>query len=203
VSAHLAYVRADTQPRSQGPLADVVRLRHVLERHAARTDPGWALQAVADQLAYDAALIRLARKRGIATGPGDFDIPERHGLSQTIDKCRKFDQDPGSVYWLDRSRDGFGNPHVELVISPLTIDKLMVQAVYEPYGTVLMTSATLAVKGEFGFWSNRVGLPLVDPERRLSGVFPSPFDYANRVLTGCPVDFPSPDQPSYQDRLES
>ena len=42
-----------------------------------RTDPGWALQAVADQLAYDAALIRLARKRGIPIGAGDFDIPER------------------------------------------------------------------------------------------------------------------------------
>jgi ATP-dependent DNA helicase DinG len=125
------------------------------------------------------------------------------GLSQTIDRCRKFDQDPGSVYWLDRLRDGFGNAHVELVISPLTIDKLMVQAVYEPYGTVLMTSATLAVRGEFGFWSSRVGLNLVDPERRLSGIFPSPFDYGTRVLTGCPVDFPSPDQEAYQSRLES
>lgn len=124
-------------------------------------------------------------------------------LSKTIDRCRQFDKDPESVYWLDRQRDGFGNAHVELLISPLTIDKLMVQAVYEPYATVLMTSATLAVKGEFGFWASRVGLPLVDAERRLSGVFPSPFDYANRVLTGCPVDFPSPDQESYQARLEA
>ena len=125
------------------------------------------------------------------------------GISQTIDRCRKFDQDPGSVYWLDRMRDGFGNIHVELIISPLTIDKLMNQAVYDPYATVLMTSATLAVKGEFGFWSSRVGLPLVPAERRLTGIFPSPFDYANRVLTGCPVDFPSPDQESYQSRLEA
>jgi ATP-dependent DNA helicase DinG len=124
------------------------------------------------------------------------------GLSQTIDRCRRFDQDPGSVYWLDRARDGFGNAHVELVISPLTIDKLMNQAVFEPYGTVLMTSATLSVRGEFGFWASRVGLTLVPEERRLSGVFPSPFDYANRVLTACPVDFPSPDQDTYQGRLE-
>ncbi len=68
----------DTQPRSQGPLADVLRLRHALERHAGRTDPGWALQAVADQLAYDAALVRLSRRRGIAADPCDFDHPE-HG----------------------------------------------------------------------------------------------------------------------------
>jgi len=78
LEAVLAYeADPDTQPRSQGPLADVVRLRHTLERHAARTDPGWALQAVADQLAYDAALIRLARKRGIPIGPADFDNPDR------------------------------------------------------------------------------------------------------------------------------
>ena len=67
----------EVRPRSQGPLADVLRLRHAMERHATRTDPGWALQAVADQLAYDAALIRLARRRGIATDLGDFELPER------------------------------------------------------------------------------------------------------------------------------
>jgi len=75
-----------TQPRSQGPLADVIRLRHTMERHATRTDPGWALQAVADQLAYDAALVRLARKRGIAAGTDAFDIPQRGrtGLEEAL-----------------------------------------------------------------------------------------------------------------------
>jgi hypothetical protein len=75
-----------TQPRSQGPLADVIRLRHTMDRHATRTDPGWALQAVADQLAYDAALVRLARKRGIPAGTDAFDIPQRGraGLEEAL-----------------------------------------------------------------------------------------------------------------------
>ena len=68
----------DARSRSQGPLADVLRLRHVMDRNATRTDPGWALQAVADQLAYDAALIRLARRRGIQADPSSFEAPE-HG----------------------------------------------------------------------------------------------------------------------------
>lgn len=123
--------------------------------------------------------------------------------SKTLDRCRKYSEDEANVYWLDRGRDGFGQAHVEIVISPLTIDKLMLDAVFEPYGTVLMTSATLSVAGEFAFWAGRVGIPLVPDERRLSGVFPSPFDYANRVLTGCPVDFPTPDQDSYQPALEA
>jgi hypothetical protein len=67
----------EVRPRSQGPLADVLRLGHAMERHANRTDPGWALQAVADQVAYDAALIRLARRRGIAADPSTFEVPER------------------------------------------------------------------------------------------------------------------------------
>ncbi len=73
----------ESRPRSQGPLADVLRLRHVMDRRSRQTegDPGWAMQAVADQLAYDAALIRLARRRGIPADPAQFEIPE-HGRAE-------------------------------------------------------------------------------------------------------------------------
>ncbi len=66
-----------TGPRSQGPLAEVLHLRQAMEHRADRVDPGWALQAVADQLAYDAALVRLARRRGIAVDIHSFAVPER------------------------------------------------------------------------------------------------------------------------------
>lgn len=68
---------ASVPPRSSGPLAELIRLRHVLEKHAERTDPGWALQAAADQLAYDAALVRLARKRGVPFELDSFAVPEQ------------------------------------------------------------------------------------------------------------------------------
>jgi hypothetical protein len=87
LEAVLAYEEdPEARPRSQGPLADVLRLRHAMDRRAARSDPGWALQAVADQLAYDAALIRLARRRGIAADPGSFEAPEqgRAGLEEAL-----------------------------------------------------------------------------------------------------------------------
>jgi hypothetical protein len=66
---------ASPHTRSAGPLAEVVRRSHVLERHTDHADPDWALQGVADQLAYDAALVRLARKRGVPTDLGSFDVP--------------------------------------------------------------------------------------------------------------------------------
>jgi len=66
-----------TPTRSSGPLAELLRLRHVMDKHADRADAGWALQAVADQLAYDAALVRMARKRGVPIDLCAFDVPER------------------------------------------------------------------------------------------------------------------------------
>jgi hypothetical protein len=75
-----------TEPRSQGPMSDVIRLGRAMERHATRADPGWALQAVADQLSYDAALIRLSRRRGIEAEVGAFDFPTqaRAALEQAL-----------------------------------------------------------------------------------------------------------------------
>jgi hypothetical protein len=72
---------ASVATRSSGPLAELVRLRHAMDKHAERSDPGWALQAVTDQLAYDAALVQLARRRGVPVDLGCFDVPDR-GRSQ-------------------------------------------------------------------------------------------------------------------------
>ncbi|MEI8092874.1 MAG: helicase C-terminal domain-containing protein [Spirochaetales bacterium] len=125
------------------------------------------------------------------------------GLSQIIDRVTKYASDTGNVYWLERVRDPAGTAQVDLTISPLAIDQLMVKAVFDPYPTVMFTSATLTVKGDFQFWASRVGVDLVDRDRKLTGIFPSPFDYAHRVLLACPTDFPMPDQSDYQPRLES
>ncbi len=125
------------------------------------------------------------------------------GLSQLVDRCKSFSRDQQNVYWLERVRDNLGSAQVDLTISPLSISPLMVKAVFDPYESVMFTSATLTVKGDFQFWFSRVGLDLVDRDRKISGVFPSPFDYASRVLLACPSDFPMPEHPEYQARLEA
>jgi hypothetical protein len=80
-----AVLSDDTEPlppvhgttHSAGSLAELVQLRHAMEKHAGHNSQGWALQAVADQLAYDAALVRLGRKRGVPVDLEVFDVPER------------------------------------------------------------------------------------------------------------------------------
>ncbi len=58
-------------------LAEVLRRRRQMRAsQPAPAGSGWAAGAVADQVAYDAALIRLARMLGIGCDVGRFATPE-------------------------------------------------------------------------------------------------------------------------------
>ena len=69
--------RPDDGLRTRGSLAELLHYRRKLAEDAARTGPDWALQALADQLAYDVALIRLARRAGVRCSVRGFDRPEQ------------------------------------------------------------------------------------------------------------------------------
>lgn len=64
-------------PRSHSSTGELNRLRRVMDKRGSRNDPGWALQSVADLLAYDAALVRLARRRWIVVKIESLDIPDQ------------------------------------------------------------------------------------------------------------------------------
>jgi hypothetical protein len=69
--------RPDEGMVARGALAELLHYRRMLEEDAARTGPDWALQALADQLGYDVALIRLARRAGVRCSVRGFDQPEQ------------------------------------------------------------------------------------------------------------------------------
>ena len=69
--------RPDDGLPTRGSLAELLHYRRKLAEDAARTGPDWALQALADQLAYDVALIRLARRAGVSCSVRGFDRPEQ------------------------------------------------------------------------------------------------------------------------------
>jgi ATP-dependent DNA helicase DinG len=82
---------------------------------------------------------------------------------------------------------------------PLNIAEAMINYVYEPHPTVVMTSATLTSRRRFDFFENRLGLTAY--KERLAGgtergrarpvsemMLPTPFNFAQQVVLGIPTD---------------
>ncbi len=110
----------------------------------------------------------------------------------------KFKEDRQNIYWLDTKTSFRGERYVRFVITPLVISPVMRKAVYEPYGTIIFTSATLTVGDCFDYWKIRLGFNH-GVEREISeNVFPSPFNYPDNVLLGIPQEAPFPDQDGYE-----
>jgi hypothetical protein len=77
---HKAFER---RPKAVGPPVVSEAVKEVLDRRSRlavtrsrKRPPGWAASAVANQVAYDVALIELARSVGLACDPATFDLPE-------------------------------------------------------------------------------------------------------------------------------
>jgi len=117
-------------------------------------------------------------------------------IASVCDRFQKYGTDDASVFWLEKRYSPAGVSH-RFVITPLDISSLMRESVFEPYGTVVCTSATLSVKNTFDFWSSRIGLKGFSRRETDFHLFPSPFPYQQRVLLGIPEDAPMPDGEAY------
>ncbi len=124
------------------------------------------------------------------------------GMAALIDRFSQAIPDDDSVLWLDRRSAGGSGPFVVLNVTPLDISTLMREAVFRPYETVVMTSATLAVNGDFHYWGGRLGVPL-DEDDTTAEQFASPFDYARRVTLAVPSNAPGPEDPLYEQYLKT
>ena len=71
----LDEVTTDNELTPSDALAELVRCRNLLGAGFARTGSNWAPAAVADELAYDIALIGLARSLGVECDVNRFDRP--------------------------------------------------------------------------------------------------------------------------------
>ncbi|HUX11435.1 MAG TPA: helicase C-terminal domain-containing protein [Spirochaetia bacterium] len=116
-------------------------------------------------------------------------------------KFQGFDESPDHVFWLERARIASRESFVRFIITPLEIAPVMREAVYEPFESIVFTSATLTVNNRFDYWMKRVGLAPFPDDDILVGSFPSPFPYDRRVLLGVPTDAPLPNDPGYPDFL--
>jgi ATP-dependent DNA helicase DinG len=75
---------------------------------------------------------------------------------------------------------------------PLDLAPVLREALFDRVRTVVLTSATLAVGGDFSFLERRIGLAIEPTPVTVREVLPSPFDFGLQCLFGVPDDLPDP-----------
>jgi len=99
------------------------------------------------------------------------------------------------VRWIDRRgrRPWQGLPFpVGLASVPLELAPILKEVLFDRVETVVLTSATLATGGDFGFLAGRLGLDIAPLRTRDQESLSSPFDYARQCILGIPTDMPDP-----------
>jgi ATP-dependent DNA helicase DinG len=112
-----------------------------------------------------------------------------------------FQYDDENIRWIEIKPGYRARNIVRFLKSPLEIGPMMQKAVYESFGTVIMTSATLTVDGKFDFLAQRIGLASINENRFIPLILPAPFDYQKQALLCIPMDIPEPGNPAYNKEL--
>jgi len=95
--------------------------------------------------------------------------------------------DRSAVYWIERRGRG-----VFLQATPIDVSSILRDKLFDSLDTVVLTSATLAVGGNFEFASKRLGIL-----HARSLVVPSHFDYQKQALLYVPQHLPDPRTPAF------
>ncbi|MDD2364682.1 MAG: helicase C-terminal domain-containing protein [Desulfuromonadaceae bacterium] len=108
----------------------------------------------------------------------------------------------GYCRWIE-IRKNIRGVQARLSAAPLDISSQMKEAVFDKIKTIIVTSATLTVGGDFGYLKKRTGFSLL-PKARLDELqLESPFNYAKQVFVAVPEDMPEPTGEGYRDALEN
>ena len=102
--------------------------------------------------------------------------------------------DDGFVRWIE-GREGKTGIFVNIGITPLDISKELQNRLYESCKTVVLTSATISVAGDFSFIKSQLGL--IGRKDVSENSFQSPFNYKEKMLLAIPADLPEPGRPRY------
>ena len=107
--------------------------------------------------------------------------------------------DAGHCAWLELHRRGRGGRALSLHRAPIEIAPLLHDALFRPFATTVLTSATLTVDGAFDYLHERTGVALVDPPDRVRTLqVASPFDFERQALLLVPSDLPEPAAGGYE-----
>jgi ATP-dependent DNA helicase DinG len=102
------------------------------------------------------------------------------------------DDNPNTVFWIERRRGGRERNNVFLQATPIDVGPILREALWSKLDTAVLTSATLAVGGGFAYARRRLGL-----EHASEVVLPSHFDYESQAIFYVPPDLPDPRTPQF------
>jgi len=114
-------------------------------------------------------------------------------------------EDKNTVFWIERRGMGGagaaashragsarGGGRVFLQATPIDVAPILKSCLFDRLDSCVLTSATLAVGGNFEYMRRRLGL-----EHTRESVLPSHFDYGNQALFYVPPDLPDPRTPQF------
>ena len=136
-----------------------------------------------------AALELTASHLKLLKNPPD-DVYVLHRRALEIAEALKFileSNDASFVYWLERRGRG-----VFLQATPIDVSSILAEKLFDRLDSVILTSATLAVAGDFGFVEKRLGL-----RHARSLIVPGHFDYQKQSLLYVPQHLPDPRSPAF------
>jgi len=94
------------------------------------------------------------------------------------------------VYWYERRGRG-----VFLAATPIDVSQILRERLFDPFDTIILTSATLAVGGSFDYLKQRLG---VRPAKET--VLPQEFDYAEQAMLYIPPNLPDVRAPGFSEQ---
>ncbi len=181
------------------------RARYTADTLGELADDGLALVGALDRLEATLALISAGigdQGSGIGqsdAGPGS-PVPDPETVESIQRRTSELRNDlrvllraddPDFVYYIEARGRGFF-----LRASPIDVSRIVREALFDRYRTVVLTSATLAVDGSFAYVKGRLGLRDADEIR-----VPSEFDYKRQALLYLPRRMPEPKSPSFAEAV--
>src|SRR6202140_4032931 len=145
--------------------------------------------------AYDALVIALksleAEIASLPAKPEELLNIARRGMELRGELKFLFESSEGNyVYWFERRNKG-----VFVAATPIDVSALLRERLFEPFETIILTSAPLAVEGGFNFLKQRLGIDMAS-ER----VLPSEFDFGDQALFYVPATLPDVRDAAFPER---
>lgn len=119
-------------------------------------------------------------------------------ISETLASFLEWEQHPDFVFWIELLHTANDTLTPYFHKTPIDMAPILRTSVFDPFETVICTSATLTVSSSFSYWLQRMGLQTCSQDALLTGTFDSPFPYGTNVLLNIPTDAPLPDDTQFQ-----